>query len=130
VGIFKHLQDEVQEREKREGITLADLLELDSSLRRVMNRVTRYGEMTVPQAVELLEDTPENVTQMLNTLAEKGYLLREKGPEGWVYRVHLARKRGTSLPPGVWSALGSQLQPEPSDAPDEDSEDVVETEAP
>ncbi|MDX9953971.1 MAG: helix-turn-helix domain-containing protein [Anaerolineae bacterium] len=130
MGIFKHLQDEVQEREKREGITLADLLELDSSLRRVMNRVTRYGEMTVPQAVELLEDTPENVTQMLNTLAEKGYLLREKGPEGWVYRVHLARKRGTSLPPGVWSALGSQLQPEPSDAPDEDSEDVVETEAP
>lgn len=130
MGIFKHLQDEVQEREKREGITLADLLELDPSLRRVMNRVTRYGEMTVPQAVELLGDTPENVTQMLNTLAEKGYLLREKGPEGWVYRVHLARKRGTSLPPGVWSALGSQLQPEPSDAPDEDSEDVVETEAP
>ena len=130
MGIFKHLQDEVQEREKREGITLADLLELDPSLRRVMNRVTRYGEMTVPQAVELLEDTQENVTQMLNTLAEKGYLLREKGPEGWVYRVHLARKRGTSLPPGVWSALGSQLQPEPSDAPDEDSEDVVETEAP
>lgn len=130
MGIFKHLQDEVQEREKREGITLADLLELDPSLRRVMNRVTRYGEMTVPQAVELLGDTPENVTQMLNTLAEKGYLLREKGPEGWVYRVHLARKRGTSLPPGVWSALGSQLQPEPSDAPDEDSEDIVETEAP
>ena len=60
MGIFKHLQNEVQEREKREGITLADLLELDPPLRRLMNRVTRYGEMTVSQAAELLEDTPES----------------------------------------------------------------------
>ena len=119
MGIFKHLQNEVHEREKREGITLADLLELDPPLRRLMNRVTRYGELTIPQAAELMEDTPENVTEMLNMLAQKGYLLREKGPEGWVYRVHLARKRGTTLPPGLWSALGAQTQTPPAEAEEE-----------
>ncbi len=120
MGIFKHLQNEVHEREKREGITLADLLELDPPLRRLMNRVTRHGELTVEAAAELLEETPEVIAPMLSTLAERGYLVREKGPEGWVYRVHLARKRGTSLPPGVWSALGSQLQPAPPETTDDE----------
>lgn len=116
MGIFKHLQNEIQEREKREGITLADLLDLSPPLRRVMNRVTRHGELTVDQAAELLEETPENAADMLNGLAEKGFLLREKHAEGWVYRVHLARKRGTSLPAGIWSVLGDQTAPEASDA--------------
>lgn len=110
MGIFKHLQNEVQEREKREGITLADLLELSPPLRRLMNRVTRYGELTATQAAELLDETPENIAEMLNQLAANGYLLREKREGVWVYQVHLARKRGASLPPGIWSVLGSQQQ--------------------
>lgn len=108
MGIFKRLQNEVEERKKREGITLADLLELSPPQRRLMNRVTRYGELTAEQAAEMLNETPETVAEMLNTLAEEGYLLREKREGVWFYQVHLARKRGTALPPGIWSVLGSK----------------------
>ena len=110
MGIFKHLQDEIDDREKREGITLAELLDLSPTLRRLMNRVTRHGELTVKEAAEELDISVEETEEMLNALVEKGYLLREKREDVWIYRVYFARKRGTSLPPGIWSALGGQQE--------------------
>jgi predicted ArsR family transcriptional regulator len=114
MGIFKHLQDEIDDREKREGITLAELLDLSPVLRRLMNRVTRHGELTAKEATEELDISEEEAEEMLGALIEKGYLLREKRDDVWVYRVYFARKRGTSLPSGIWSALGDK--PEESDS--------------
>lgn len=107
MGIFRRMQDEIDKREKREGISVAELLDLSPSLRRLMNRVTRRGEITAEQAAEDLNQPPEETREMLNALVEKGFLLREKREAQWIYRIYLAHKRGTSLPPGIWSALGS-----------------------
>lgn len=109
MGIFGHIQDEIEGREKREGgITPADLLDLSPPLRQLMRRITREGELGVEEAAELLEESPDSAAQMLNALVEKGYLDREEREEGWVYRTRFAHKRGREIPVGIWSALGQR----------------------
>ena len=112
MGIFKHLQDEIEERDKREGITLAELLELSKPLRQIMKQITRQGQMSVEEAADFMGESPAEVEEMLNSLVEKGYLERENRDEVWIYRVRFARKRARSLPPGIWSALGERTQEE------------------
>jgi DNA-binding MarR family transcriptional regulator len=84
---------------------LADLLDLSPPLRRLMNRITREGQMSVQDAADLLEDTPENTQKTLNAFVEKGYLEREQVEGTWVYRTRFARTRPRKIPSGVWSAL-------------------------
>ena len=112
MGIFDRIQKEIDERDKQEGISPADLLDLSPSLRRLMNRITRQGEITMEGAAEYLEESLANARQMLNALVEKGYLERVEREEGWVYRTRFARKRGRELPAGIWSALGQRTREE------------------
>ncbi len=106
MGIFDSIQHEIEAREKREGISPADLLDLSPPVRRLMNRVTRQGEQTAAEAAEFLERPVDEIKQMLSGLAEKGYLQREKVDDVWVYRTRFARRRGRKIPGGIWSALG------------------------
>jgi DNA-binding MarR family transcriptional regulator len=112
MGIFNRVQKEIDARDKQEGISPADLLDLSSLLRRLMNRITRQGEITVEGAAEHLGETLDNTRKMLNTLVEKGYLEREEREDGWVYRTRFARKRGRDIPAGIWSALGQRTKDE------------------
>jgi len=112
MGIFDRIQAEIQERESREGIIPADLLDLSPPLRRLMTHITRRGELTTAQAAEFLDEPPEKVRPMLDALAEKGYLEREKRGEEWVYRTRFGRKRGREIPAGIWSALGQRATEE------------------
>jgi DNA-binding MarR family transcriptional regulator len=105
MNIFEQIQSEVQVREKREGILPADLLDLSPPVRRLMTHITRAGEMTVEAAAEYLEEPLSDVQHMLDTLTAEGYLEREKQGEDWVYRTRFARKRGHTVPAGIWSAL-------------------------
>ncbi|MCP4543864.1 MAG: MarR family transcriptional regulator [Chloroflexi bacterium] len=106
MGIFDRIQSEIKAQEKQEGITPADFLTLSPPLRKLMNHITRQGEVTAALAAERLQESDANVGEMLNTLVEKGYLEREKREEEWVYRTRFARKRGRDIPMGIWSALG------------------------
>jgi DNA-binding MarR family transcriptional regulator len=112
MGIFNRIQKEIDARDQQEGITPADLLDLSLSLRRLMNRITRGGEITVEAAAEHLEETPASARQTLNALVEKGYLERVEREDGWVYRTRFARKRGRDIPAGIWSALGQRTKDE------------------
>lgn len=110
MGIFDRLQAEIEAREKQDGITPADLLDLSEPLRRLMNRITREGEQTVAQAAEYVGQSPDEVAEMLDALVEKGYLEREQREGEWVYQTRFARIRGRQLPPGIWSALGERTK--------------------
>jgi DNA-binding MarR family transcriptional regulator len=110
MGIFDRVQKEIDAREKQEGITPADLLDLSPQLRKLMNRITRDGQMTGDDAANLLGETLPNTLEMLNALVEKGYLEREKQDQGWIYRTRFARKRGSDIPVGIWSALGQRTR--------------------
>lgn len=108
MGIFDRMQSEIDAREKKEGITLSVLLDLSPPLRRLMNRITRQGQLSVEEAAELLEETPANAQQTLNAFVEKGYLEREQQEGEWVYRTRFARKRPRQIPAGIWSALAGR----------------------
>ena len=112
MGIFDSIQQEIEAREKREGISPADLLDLSPPVRRIMNRITRQGEQTAAEAAESLERPVEEIGEMLNSLVEKGYLQREKREGVWVYQTRFARRRGRRVPGGIWSALGQEAQEE------------------
>ncbi|MFP4345887.1 MAG: MarR family transcriptional regulator [Anaerolineales bacterium] len=119
MGIFKHLQNEIDDRENREGITLAELLDLSPSLRRLMNRVTRQGELSVAAAADYLEMPRDEVREMMDSLVKKGYLDREEREEGWIYKTRFAHKRGRSVPVGIWSALSKRADDEQEEGDEE-----------
>ncbi len=73
-----------------------------------MNHITRAGEMTAGTVAQHLRETSAQTRKMLDGLAEKGYLEREKRAGEWVYRTRFARKRGRDIPAGIWSALGER----------------------
>ena len=108
MGIFDHIQNEIETRDKKEGISPADLLDLSPPLRKLMNHVTRTGETTAAQAAQHLGRTPAQTRKMLDGLAEKGYLERERQKGKWVYRTRFAHTRGRDIPVGIWSALGER----------------------
>jgi predicted ArsR family transcriptional regulator len=110
MGIFDRIQDEIDQREDQEGITPADLLDLPAPLRRLMNRITREGSLTVAAAAKHLEESEDSAREMLDSLVGNGYLEREEHGEGWVYRTRFGRKRGRKLPGGIWSALGQRAK--------------------
>ena len=110
MGIFDHIQKEIETRESQDGITPADLLSLSAPLRRLMNRITREGSLTVQAAAEQMEGSEEGAREMLDALVEKGYLERVEQEGGWEYRTRFARKRGRELPAGIWSALGQRTR--------------------
>ena len=124
MGLFDHIQSEIENREKREGITPADLLDLPPKLRHLMNRITRQGEMTKDDAAEILEETPEQASQRLDALVEKGYLQRREEDGEWIYQTRFAHTRGRDIPVGIWSALGNRANDEPETL--EDSEESEE----
>jgi DNA-binding MarR family transcriptional regulator len=105
MGIFDRMQKEIDTREKCEGITLSVLLDLSPPLRRLMNQITRAGQLSAGEAAELLAETPADARQQLNAFVEKGYLEREQQEGEWVYRTRFARKRPRQIPVGIWSAL-------------------------
>jgi len=105
MGIFEHMQAEIELRKKREGITPADLLDLPPQLRRLANRITREGELTLEAAAEYIGEPLTQTGQMLDALVEKGYLRYEKLEDPPVYRTRFARRRGREIPAGIWSAL-------------------------
>jgi len=105
MGMFDRIQNEIETREKRDGISPADLLDLSPTLRKLMNRITREGEIAAAQAAEHLGESLAKTRKMLNGLVKKGYLKREKRKEGWVYKTRFTRKRGRDIPVGIWSAL-------------------------
>ncbi|MGD1995167.1 MAG: hypothetical protein PVH62_00185 [Anaerolineae bacterium] len=110
MGIFNHIKKEIEGREKQEGISPADLLDLSPMLRRLMNRITREGDLTAETAAEHLDEPLANARQMLEALVEKGYLHREEREEGTIYRTRFARRRRRQIPQGIWSALEEKTE--------------------
>ncbi len=111
MGIFKNLQKEVSERDERDGISMPELIDLDPPLRSLMNRITRKEELTAEQAAKSLDVALEEVEEHLRYLLSKGYVVRESRDGVWYYRIKLARKRGSDIPLGIWSALGERAKP-------------------
>ncbi len=106
-SLFGKIQEEIEIRERREGITAADILTLPAPQRRVLNKITRSGEMSLTQLSQEVNIPLSELEPMLETLVEKGYLNRRSQV---LYRVSFGKKEGRALPLGLWDSLGQRTE--------------------
>jgi DNA-binding MarR family transcriptional regulator len=109
-SLFDRLQDEIESRERQEGLSPADLLDLPPGLSAVIKKIIRRNGMKLTEVAEALGETPQSVQQMLDDLIEKGFVrqIEVKG-EIW-YKAHFARKRSRTLSEDFWSALDDAVE--------------------
>ena len=80
MGIFNRIRTEIEARDKKEeGITPSDLLDLPPQLSRLMNRITRKGEMTVEEAAEHLEECPRTPARCWTLWSRKAISIGRSG---------------------------------------------------
>jgi hypothetical protein len=96
------------------GLSLLDLADLPAPWRIVLRLVMREVTMTyaaLSSAVSALPDQERMDTakldEVLNTLCERDWLIREQANGITQYRANIARKTGKTMAQNIWSALGS-----------------------
>jgi DNA-binding IclR family transcriptional regulator len=109
-NLFDRLQAEIETRQRLEGITPADLLDLSPELRRIMNMILRQGEMSLTDVVFELDMKPSEARELLATLVGRGYLKAFEVEGEQHYKTFLARKRGREVPLNIWEALDSKVK--------------------
>jgi len=110
-GLFDRLQDELDSREQREGISPADLLDMPPALASVIKKIIRRNGMKLAEIAEELDQALEDTQQMLDELVEKGYVRRlEVKNEVW-YKAYFARRR-SRLASDIWSVLDNAVEQE------------------
>jgi predicted HTH transcriptional regulator len=111
-GLFERLQDEIEAREQRGGIGLADLLTLPENLRGLIQQVMRRGQVSAAELVQEFDISEKAVEPLLQSLVEKGYLARVPEMTPPRYKVALGRRRARQIPTGLWSALAGKVEEE------------------
>ena len=110
-GLFNRLQDEIDSRERQDGISPADLLDMPSALASIIKKIIRHNGMKLDEIAEELDQSPQDTRQMLDEMVEKGYVRRiEVKNEVW-YKAHFARKR-SRLTSDFWSNLDDVVDQE------------------
>jgi len=109
-GIFDRLQAEIEAREKAQGISPVDLLDLSPELRRIVNLITRRGEMSLAELVLELDMKPSEAKQLLNSLVEKGILKAFEVRGELRYKTYFARRRRREVPLNIWEALSEKVE--------------------
>jgi len=109
-GLFDRLQSEIEARQRMEGITPADLLELSPELRRIVNTITRRGEMSLAEIILELDMKPSEARGLLDTLVEKGFLKAFEAKGELRYKTFFARRRVREVPVNIWDALSDKVE--------------------
>jgi len=109
-SLFDRLQSEIEARQCMEGITPADLPDLSPELRRIVNTITRRGEMSPAEIVLELDMRPSEARELLDTLVEKGVLKTVEVKGELRYKTFFARRWGREIPLSVWDALSDKLE--------------------
>ncbi|MBW8009972.1 MAG: hypothetical protein FVQ83_01850 [Chloroflexi bacterium] len=116
-GLFDRLQNEIEGREKEDGISPLDLAELSAPLRKIIRLMLREVELSFDRLWEALSGTEDGeqmskdeLGKMLETLAKQGWLISRGEKDRASYKVNLRRKPGSSLAQGIWSALDDKIE--------------------
>ena len=110
-GLFGRLQHTLAERTASPGLTAADLLALPSAERRLVNWMTRSGDVTWAEIVSQV-GSAEQAQLLLDTLRAKGFMQQLDNADPLRYQVRLAPRRKRKVPTGVWQLLSDKLSKE------------------
>jgi predicted transcriptional regulator len=104
-GLFDRLQDELDDRDQPNGLSVADLLDLPADLAAVIKKIIRKNGMKLADIAAALSQAPDQTEELLENLVEKGFVRRlEVNREFW-YKVRFGRKTKKSTGQSVWDAL-------------------------
>ncbi|KAA3645067.1 MAG: hypothetical protein DWQ07_16885 [Chloroflexi bacterium] len=115
-GLFDRLEGELEKREKEQGITPLDLVDLPVALRKIMRLMLRELQMNLPElhtATQNIEETKgiskAELQSLLDKLLDQGWLIQLGEEEAPRYKVNLRRKRSSKLGDSIWSRLGDKM---------------------
>lgn len=111
-GIFNRLQVELDVRESQEGITTADLLELPTELRRIVNHITRKNGRSLSQIAQQFKEEEQEVQRSLDMLIEKGFVKEMELNGEPFFKVYFARKRSRKVPLNLWNSITEKVKEE------------------
>jgi hypothetical protein len=111
--IFNRLNTQLEKIEG-EGITTLDLVSLARPQKLLMLFLLRDSEAALlgiasNDIEQRMPDAPENLSQELAELTRTGWLIPLGETPNIRYRVHMRRKKGSTLGFGIWSILNERL---------------------
>lgn len=109
-GLFDRLQNEIERREEVIGISPADLLELSPELRRLVQTITRRGEITLAELSGAVGMPADEVAPLIAALEEKGFVTASDKDGERRYKAQYARRRGREVPLNIWEALTQRIE--------------------
>ncbi len=107
-GLFGRLQQELAAREKTDGVTMADLLELPPMERQLLNWLIRTGDVSADAVAAQVGDQAQ-AQSLLAGLIARGFVRETTSGSVLYYQVRLAPRRQRNLPANIWQALTTKL---------------------
>jgi len=128
-GLFDKLQNELDIREKKGGITPLDLAELPTPLRKMMRTMLRKLELSKSEIAKVLDDLPaedrkevKDLDSALKILIKQGWLISLGEDENQRYKVNLRRKQGSTLAASIFDKLEERMEERTQDESKEQKE--------
>jgi len=109
-GLFERLQDEIIARDKQVDFGPIDVLALPKDLRTLIQFIMRRGEVSAVELVGELERTEKEIDTLLQSLVQKGFLVRIPDTDPPRYKAALGRRRTRQIPTGIWASLSDKLE--------------------
>ena len=107
-GLFGRLEQELTARETVAGLTMADVLQLPSAERQLINWLLRTGDVSRTAVITQVGDSTR-AQGLLSTLLTKGFIREYERAHEIYYQVRLAPRRQRELPANIWQALTDRL---------------------
>lgn len=109
-GLFDRLQTEIERRERNEGLSAIDLLEMEPETRRLVQSLARRGALSISEISELLSLPVEDAQAVVDGLVAKGAVAQVELRGEVRYKVYLARRPGQEIPLNIWAALSEHTE--------------------
>ena len=103
--LFGRLQDEINARDGKSGLSPIDLLDLPETLAAIVNSIIRSNGMQLDQIAQTIEMSVPQTQQLLNDLNEKGYVRKVQVKDNIWYKANFGRKAEGNNRTGIWSIL-------------------------
>jgi len=128
--LFDRLQKELDSRqeETREGVSVLDIVDLPTPLRKIMRFVLRKTKLAYTYseiAAEMKEFDKQELDQTLAALVKQDWLIRFGEDESATYKVNLSRKRGSALGANFWSVIDRKIEERMQQQSDLTEEDEI-----
>lgn len=104
-GIYDRLQDDLDARNNKKGLSPIDLLDMPSDLADLVNQIIRKNGMKLEDVAKCLNQSQDEAQQTLDKLVKKGFVRRiEVKQEVW-YKAQFGRKADKVVSDTIWSKL-------------------------